>query len=169
MKVGRLLKYESREVCTTRLHEESFASYLAISISAKYLAQTVGGDFIILVEWLVLNGNGSASNRFRAFLLELFCPPYTIRRNLFVSQRIEEIEEENRFWNASIRRKELYDEWTTSSGKIFFEFSWLKKSSHAQERNSATPGSFGQTDYTYSGKPNILSQSKYKPIIDPPV
>lgn len=109
MKVGRLLKYESREVCTTRLHEESFASYLAISISAKYLAQTVGGDFIILVEWLVLNGNGSASNRFRAFLLELFCPPYTIRRNLFVSQRIEETEDENRFWNASIRRKELFD------------------------------------------------------------
>ena len=109
MKVGRLLKYESREVCATRLHEESFASYLAISISAKYLAQTVGGDFIILVEWLVLNGNGSASNRFRAFLLELFCPPYTIRRNLFVSRRIEEIEEENRFWNASIRRKKLFD------------------------------------------------------------
>lgn len=35
MKVGRLLKYESREVCTTRLHKESFPSYLAISISAQ--------------------------------------------------------------------------------------------------------------------------------------
>lgn len=118
MKVGRLLKYESREVCTTRLHEESFASYLAISISAKYLAQTVGGDFIILAEYARFKRILLVSNWFRAFLLEL--PKRYVE--IFSSRRIEKTDI-NRLWNAWIRRrrKQLFDpRWSRYTTSSFF-------------------------------------------------
>lgn len=83
------------------------------------------------------------SNWFRAFLLEL--PKRYVE--IFSSRRIEKTDI-NRLWNAWIRRrrKQLFDpRWSRYTTSSFFANSSVRgwRRVGAQERNSATPGSFG--------------------------
>lgn len=82
-------------------------------------------------------------NWFRAFLLEL--PKRYVE--IFSSRRIEKTDI-NRLWNAWIRRrrKQLFDpRWSRYTTSLFFANSSVRgwRRVGAQERNSATPGSFG--------------------------